>query len=71
LAASGDVGEPRLGTAEVAALATPVLDCLPPGVPASAACVAWVLSMPEADAARVLGDLVAGGYAWSATGPVQ
>jgi hypothetical protein len=29
------------------------------------------LSMPEADAARVLGDLVAGGYAWSATGPVQ
>jgi hypothetical protein len=62
-------GLPPLQGTHLAALT--VLDCRPPSVPASTAFVAWVLSIPEADAARVLDDLVAGGYAWSAMGPVQ
>jgi hypothetical protein len=48
-----------------------VIDCLPPGTLISAALVAWLLGMSEAEAARLLDELVAARCLVSAVGPLQ
>ena len=47
-----------------------VIDALPDGTVVDAALIAWLLEMPEAEAARRLDELVAAGHLVSDTGPV-
>lgn len=60
---------PILGPAHYAVLT--VLDSLPKGTPIDPLLVAWLLEMPDVEAARLLDELEALGYLVRAVGPVQ